>query len=169
MTIYSDRAVYKGVKGVAVKIRWEEGGKTYRDPDRIKLYVEKEDADTHLDGKRFFKYVAIKDLEEYYTSSYSGYYLGYRFAILAAMEDSKEVKLNTGDEHGEREKEFKKIGIEGSPMDREGMIYQTIVKLDLIDKITRSRYSYLTKQKQKQLISAEEFWAEIREARVFHQ
>jgi len=164
--IYHERAIYQGRKEIPVIKVSRINGKMHTDSEVIKIFLEEPEPGSYLSDHRYFKDVQIRELDDYYSLVYSGVYKGEMFKLDAVDYSAGVVRITTGDNRGERCEELKEIGVDGQYYDR-GMIYHKMLPPEALDRIIRKKHSYFTKQTEERTVSADEFWAEVLEARTY--
>jgi len=165
--IYDDRAIYKGNKEIVVKkvYRTKTGGRI--DPDIVKLYCKTMEPGTYQERGIYYKDIPIEELDDYYRVHYRAAYKGYDVRMDCISYECQEIQIQTGDERGTpRKDEFERLGFKVNYFER-GAIYTAVVPLDSLEKITRKSYSYKTKERQQKIVTKEEFWFEVMEAKSF--
>lgn len=165
--IYDDRAIYKGKKEIVVKKVYRTKTGSRIDPDIVKLYCKTIEPGTYQERGVNFKDIAVTELDDYYSVDYRASYEGYDVRLSRISYERKEIQIETGDSRGSlRKDEFEHLGFKVNYFER-GAIYTAVVPLDSLEKITRKRYSYRTKERQQQIVTKEEFWDEVMEAKSF--
>lgn len=161
--IYGKRAIYQGEKQIPV-IKVNE--KRHIDPDVIRIFLEWPEPGSYIRNHRHYKDILIKDLDDYFSLGYFGIYKGEKFQLDSVNYNTRETRITTGDNYGERCEELKQIGVEGQYYDR-GMIYHKVLPPESLDKIIRTRYCYFTNQSEESEISVDQFWSDVLEARTY--
>jgi len=160
--IYDDRAIYKGNKEIVKR-------KVYRkiDPDNVKLYCKTMEPGTYQERGIYYKDIPIEELDDYYTVHYRATYKGYDVRLDCVSYERQEIQVQTGDDLGTpRKDEFERLGFKVNYFER-GAIYTGVVPLDSLEKIIRKSYSYKTEERQQKIVTKEEFWSEVMEAKSF--
>ena len=164
--IYHERAVYQGKRQIPVIKVGRINGRMYTHPDVVKIFLEQPEPGSYKSDHRYFKDVRIQELDDYYSLFYSGIYKGELFRLDMVDYKTREIRITTGDNHGERCDVLKQIGVEGQYYDK-GMIYHKVLPLKDLDKIIRKKYCYFTKKSEECTVSEKVFWAEVLEARTY--
>jgi len=160
--IYDDRAIYKGNKEIVKR-------KVYRkiDPDIVKLYCKTMELGTYQERGINYKDIPIEELDDYYTVHYRATYKDYDVRLDCVSYERQEIQVQTGDDLGTpRKDELERLGFKVNYFER-GAIYTAVVPLDSLEKITRKSYSYKTEERQQKIVTKEEFWFEVMEAKSF--
>jgi len=165
--IYDDRAIYKGNKEIITKKVYRTKTGSIIDPDVVMLYCKTMGSDTYQERGIYFKDIPIEELDDYYRVHYRAAYKGYDVRMDCISYERREIQIQTGDSRGTpRKDEFERLGFKVNNFER-GAIYTGVVPLDSLEKITRKSYSYKTKERQQKIVTKEEFWFEVMEAKSF--
>lgn len=97
-----------------------------------------------------------------YVDRFWAMYRGQLFRLGGVCYNTLEVRLEMGDDRRELQEAMEKIGVESWPREW-GMHYRTHVPVSALEEIHRERYDYSTGKKVKQVISAEELRAVLKE------
>ena len=166
-TIYDDRAIYKGNKGIVVRKVYRTKTGSRIDPDIVKLYCKTMEPGTYQERGIYFKDIPIEELDEYYSVDYRATYKGHDVRLGRVSYERQEIQIESGDDWGTpRKDEFERLGFKVYYFER-GAIYTAVVPLDSLEKISRRSYSYKTEERQQKIVTKEEFWSEVMEAKSF--
>lgn len=165
--IHDDRAVYKGNKEIVRRKVYITNTGSRIDPDIVQLYYKTMEPGTYQERGIYYKDILIEELDDYYSVDYSATYKGYNVRLCRISYECQEIQVQTGDDWGTpRKDEFERWGFKVNFFER-GAIYTAIVPLDSLEKITRKSYSYKTKERKQKIVTKEEFWSEVMEAKAF--
>jgi len=166
-TIYNDRAIYKGSKEIVEKKVYRTKTGSRIDPDIVMLYCKMMEPGTYQESGIYYKDIPIEELNDYYSVDYRATYKGYDVRLGRISYEHQEIQIESGDDWGTpRKDEFERLGFKVYYFER-GTIYIAVVPLDSLEKIIRKSYSYKTKERQQKIVTKEEFWFEVMEAKSF--
>jgi len=166
-TIYNYRAIYKGCKEIVATKVYITKTDSIIDPDIVMLYCKTIEPGTYQERGINYKDIPIEELDDYYSVEYKATYKGHDVRLGRISYEYQEIQIQTGDDRGTpRKDELERLGFKVNYFER-GAIYTAVVPLDSLEKITRKSYSYKTKERQQKIVTKEEFWFEVIEAKSF--
>ena len=125
--------------------------------DVLRIYVNRHTPSAYKWYNHWVKDIPIADVTEDYSDNYTVVYKGQSFYIDSIYINTQEVRLTTGDNYGELQKEMKQIGALCEPYER-GYIYFVHLPYNMLEHITQTHFDYKTNQKTVSQITPQQFW-----------
>lgn len=151
------RVVYQGNLYYATRKAVDHAQTLTYYKDILRIYVNRHTPGAYKWYNHWVKDISITDVAEDYSYSYTVIYKGCAFHIDSIYINTQEVRLTSGDNYGELQKEMAQIGAICEPYER-GYIYFVYLPYAKLEHITQTHFDYKTSQKSFSQVTPQEFW-----------